>query len=55
MSISLSFLLIQNGGMTFVNPRRACAARVIVLGSVCVCVCVCPLSHISLHELAIEL
>ena len=25
----------------FVNPRRACAARVTVLGSVCVCVCVC--------------
>ena len=24
-----------------VNPRRACAARVTVLGSVCVCVCVC--------------
>ena len=35
-----------------VNPRRACAARVTVLGSVCVCVCVCvcPSSHISLHE-----
>ena len=30
-------------------PRRACAARVTVLGygSVCVCVCVCLLSHIS--------
>ena len=26
---------------TMVNPRRACAARVTVLGSVCVCVCVC--------------
>ena len=24
-----------------VNPRRACAARVMVVGSVCVCVCVC--------------
>ena len=25
-----------------INPRRACAARVTVLGlSVCVCVCVC--------------
>ena len=23
------------------NPRRACAARVTVVGSVCVCVCVC--------------
>ena len=24
-----------------INPRRACAARVTVVGSVCVCVCVC--------------
>ena len=29
-------------GMLIINPRRACAARVTVLGlSVCVCVCVC--------------
>ena len=32
----------------FINPRRACAARVTVVGSVCVCVCL--LSHISLTE-----
>ena len=32
--------------MSVVNPRRACAARVTVLGSVCVCVCVC-LSHLT--------
>ena len=25
----------------FINPRRACAARVTVVGFVCVCVCVC--------------
>ena len=31
------------------NPRRACAARVTVLGS-CVCVCVCPL-HFGHYEL----
>ena len=35
-----------------INPRRACAARVTVVGSVCVrtCVCVCLLSHISPME-----
>ena len=36
-----------------INPRRACAARVTVLGSVCVCVCVCvclSVSHISPTE-----
>ena len=35
-----------------VNPRRACAARVTVVGSVCLCVCVsvCLLSHISPME-----
>ena len=27
--------------MYIINPRRACAARVTVVGSVCVCVCVC--------------
>ena len=35
----------------FINPRRACAARVTVLGlcvCVCVCVCVCLLLNISL-------
>ena len=34
------------------NPRRACAARVTVVGSVCLCVCVsvCLLSHISPME-----
>ena len=31
-----------------INPRRACAARVTVVGSVCVCVCL--LSHISPME-----
>ena len=30
-----------------INPRRACAARVTVLG-LCVCVCVCLLLNISL-------
>ena len=35
-----------------VNPLRACAARVTVVGSVCLCVCVsvCLLSHISPME-----
>ena len=35
-----------------INPRRACAARVTVVGSVCVSVClsVCLLSHISPME-----
>ena len=33
-----------NGGShmcSLMNPRRACAARVMVLGGSCVCVCVC--------------
>ena len=33
-----------------VNPRCARAARVTVLGLVCVCLSVCLLSHISLLE-----
>ena len=42
-----------NSGIVVINPRRACAARVTVVGSVCVhavCVCVCLLSHISPME-----
>ena len=32
----------------FINPRRACAARVTVVGSVCVCAwCVCLKSHLT--------
>ena len=31
----------------FINPRRACAARVTVLGSVCVCVCLSVKSHLT--------
>ena len=34
---------------SFFNPRRACAARVTVVGSVCT-LCVCLLSHISPKE-----
>ena len=41
---------INNKSLLFINPRRACAARVTVVGSVCVCVCVCLLSHISPME-----
>ena len=39
-------------GLYIINPRRACAARVTVVGSVCLCVCVsvCLLSHISPME-----
>ena len=34
--------MFQSDNHTLViNPRRACAARVTVVGSVCVCVCVC--------------
>ena len=36
------------GTIDIINPRRACAARVTVVGSVCVCVCL--LSHISPME-----
>ena len=44
------FLLrrLPTGGITLlVNPRRACAARVTVVGSVCVCVCVSVKSHLT--------
>ena len=36
-----------NPGHTLINPRRACAARVTVLGSVCVCVCVSVKSNLT--------
>ena len=44
----LSYILVCNVE-NLINPRRACAARVTVVGSVCLCVClcVCLLSHIS--------
>ena len=41
----LSFIV---GNLLLVNPRRACAARVTVVGFVCLCVCL--LSHISPME-----
>ena len=48
--VSLRLLL----GQGLVNPRRAYAARVTVVGSVgvcvCVCVCVCVSPNISLIE-----
>ena len=34
-----------------INPRRACAARVTVLGYVCVCVCVCVCVSVCLSHL----
>ena len=33
--------------VTLINPRRACAARVTVVGSVCMCVCVSVKSHLT--------
>jgi len=36
--------------LTLVNPRRACAARVTVLG-LCVCVCVCVCVSVSTYSL----
>ena len=35
------------GAVNVINPRRACAARVTVVGSVCVCVCVSVKSHLT--------
>ena len=36
----------------FINPRRACAARVTVVGlCVCVCVCVSVTQHLTLNAL----
>ena len=50
--IKLKFLAGVVLLLCVINPRCACAARVMVVAmsvclSVCVCVCVCPLSHIS--------
>ena len=36
----LNLQTIQNKLVLLINPRRACAARVTVVGSVCLCVCV---------------
>ena len=37
--------------LAVINPRRACAARVTVLGlSVCVCVCVCVCVSVYLNS-----
>ena len=33
--------------VAIVNPRRACAARVTVVGSVCVCVCLSVKQHLT--------
>ena len=33
--------------LPLINPRRACAARITVLGSVCVCVCLSVKSHLT--------
>ena len=38
---------IEGPCSTVINPRRACAARVTVLGSVCVSVCLSVKSHLS--------
>ena len=35
---------IENTSGMLINPRCACAARVTVVGSVCLCVSVCPLN-----------
>ena len=40
-------LAILQPAFGVINPRRACAARVTAVGSVCVCVCVCLLLYIS--------
>ena len=42
-STSLHFLCLC---VSFINPRRACAARVTVVVSVCLCVCVCVCLHL---------
>ena len=39
--------VIQNRGTFFINPRRACAARVTVVGFVCLCVCLSVKSHLT--------
>ena len=38
---TVSYKVLFRGGplVTVVNPRRTCAARVTVVGSVCLCVC----------------
>ena len=44
-SAVVSVINTQNSKEPLINPQRTCAARVTVVGSVCVCVCL--LSHIS--------
>ena len=44
---SKSLHMISYGSQLVINPRRACAARVTVLG-LCVCLSVCLLLNISL-------
>ena len=39
-------MMRQHDVTSIVNPRRACAARVTVLG-LCVCVCVCVTQHLT--------
>ena len=39
--------IIGTGLVTVVNPRRACAARVTVVGCVCLSVCVSVKSHLT--------
>ena len=41
-----TYILIHKGIRIIINPRRACAGRVTVVGCVCVCVCVHPTSFI---------
>ena len=36
-------------GSSFINPRRACAARVTVVGCVCVSVCLCVCLSVKSH------
>ena len=47
-TVSPSVAAVVETNVRLINPRRACAARVTVLGSVRMSVCL--LSHISLHE-----
>ena len=53
MTTAVIVLCEVRGAIVIINPRRACAARVTVLGlsvlSVCPSVCVCVCRHLFSH------
>ena len=47
MAMMIQMLANPSNNSHIINPRRACAARVTVVGSVCLSVCVSVKSHLT--------